>query len=181
MTPLMTYFDSKRYLSFKKFQPYYELRKQYLPILPEQEAEYEKMFSSQSVRYTFQMKETWLEETFESMDGNYLMFYHEKLNEASYEPFMKTTLEFYGYAFGGVSQVDALEQTIVESLTVFEAFTYELDTIVYRKEDVECYLTITLFEQGNFALKLFEKDDYEDTVKTQLIEDIAKLLDPIVN
>ena len=176
MTHLMTYFDSKRYLSFKKFQDYYEIRKKYFSILPEQEEEYQKMFTSQSIRYTFQLQSTWVEETFESMDGNYLTFYHDLFDESLLTSFMQDTLHYFGYVFGGVSQNEPLDQTILEHLTTSAAFTYELDTIVYRKDDVECYLTLTLFPQGNFAFKLFEKEDYNVSVKEELLGMIQALL-----
>lgn len=176
MKSLMTFFDSKRYLAFKKFQTYYEIRKHYFAEEEEQLQEFDALFQSQSIRYTFCVKETWLEETFESMDGDYLVFYHDLMDEAKQRAFMEATLSFYDYAYGGVSTHAHLEQKIIAQLTEAEEFSYELDTIVYRIGELECYLTVTLFQHGNFAFKIFDKDDYEEQVKEELIAKLERQL-----
>lgn len=180
MPSLLTYFDSKRYHSFKKFQDFYLLRKKYLHVLPEQEAQYQQMFQSQSIRYTFQVQSTWIEETFESMDGNYLTFYHDRMEQATLTSFFEEMLHYFDYVFGGVSAQQQVERAIIDCLVASESFTYELDTLVYKQPGVECYITVTVFLHGNFALKIFEKEDYEPSVKTELMETIQQQLLPIL-
>lgn len=181
MPTLLTYFDSKRYLSFKKFQDYYVIRHKHFPVLPEQTTAYQEMFQSQSIRYTFQVQSTWIEETFESMDGNYLTFYHDFVELNQLSTYFEETLHFFEYAFGGVSTQEPLEQVLIDLLTASECFTYELDTLVYKQPGVECYITVTVFLHGNFALKIFEKEDYDPSVRTTLLETIQQQLLPILH
>lgn len=180
MTRYLTYFDSKRYLSFKRFQAYYAIRKKHLPTLEAQEEQFTKMFTSQSIRYTFCIKEDWIEETFESMDGNYLMYYHDLMENETLHTFFNETLAFYEYGFGGVSEIKDLEKALVAALTKSPQFTYELDSLLYQQGTIEYYLTLTFFPHGNFAIKLFEKEEYGEAVKGELIEQIHELLSPLL-
>lgn len=179
----MTFFDSKRYYSAEKFSTFYETRNFFISSTLEQKEKYEEIFQKQSVRYGCAIVGNIFEERFEELDGKGLLFRHPLLKKETYASYLTELLSFYGYSFGGVlkNRTDySIEEMIQGCLLCDLHFTYEQDTLVYRKDHREFYITVTEFKDRNFALRVFEKEDYEPQHKEDLLVTIRFLLTPLI-
>ena len=92
-------------------------------------------------------------------------------------------LSFYGFSFGGVLRnppLRPLEELVQKILLQDYHFTYEQNTLVYRKDKTEFYLALTEFKDYNFAFRIFERADYDESYKEELIHTLRFLLMPIM-
>lgn len=180
----MTFFDSRRYFSAEKFANFYKTRQFFIPTAPEQNARYDEVFHKQSIRYGCQIQGNRFEERFEGMEGKGLVFRHAILEKETYAAYLQELIPFYGYAFGGVlkdAPETTLEEFIQHRLLQDLHFTYEQETIVYRKNETEFYITITELQHYNFVLRVFEKEDYATNEKEELLLMIRFLLTPDIH
>lgn len=175
----ITNFNSKRFVPSKRIHELYKKRKEYLDILNEQDIKFEETFKNQSVRYSFHIQENWIEEKFESLDGNVLTFYHDIPSDDNFYNLVKEIIDFYGYIYGGQMNLENkdnnLEEIILEDLKRMKKVSYLQNTIVYEEGENEVYLFVRSSDNKNFIIKAVERNELNESKKDEIRESINKI------
>ena len=157
---MITYFNSKKYIRFSLLQTFRFDTLENYPLLDEQKNELLQTFSSQSVRYEVVVKDTWLEETFDSMDGTTFTVYTD-LHSDDMIVFMQEVVSYFGYLLADQFPTTENEETIRSELyRCFNAspFFVEQEALFYEDEEGLLYLMIDIQEDGTFFMKAMETE-----------------------
>lgn len=180
-------FNSKKYIEYDKFKEFRFDHMEEYELLEEQVEVFENNLRGQSIQYSFEMKEGWVEETLLGMGEKNLTLYTSLATNKEKETFINKVISYFGYFYAGSLRgrnrsKEETREKLYSLLSKGKEFFVEKEILYFNREPNVIQVIVSPQGENGFTLKALEVNVSDGVEKdVEEMEKLSNIIDEKLN